>query len=157
MELITRNVLYAPNYKVNILSVKKAAHFDHRSIFNDSRARMVLSDGREIYLTKSSGLFFLKITYLNAVNPPTCNETRQRMKGDIDLWHRRLGHLNKVDVKRTVGCEGDTKDTCETYAMGKQANQPVPKKVVDKAKKAPELVYSDILQSVPKHSGQNIK
>ena len=44
-----------------------------------------------------------------------------------------------------MGCKDDTKDTCETCAMGKQASQPVPKKVVDKAKKALELVYSDIL------------
>ena len=143
-ELILRNVLYVPNYKVNLLSVNKAVNFDHRFIFNDSRARMVLSDGRDIHLTKNSGLFFLKVTYLNTVNPSTCNETRQSIKEDIDLWHKRLGHLNKVDVKRTVGCGGDTKDTCETYAMGKQASQPVPKKVVDKAKKALELVYSDI-------------
>ena len=144
-ELILRNVLYVPNYKVNLLSVNKAVNFDHRFIFNDSRARMVLSDGREIHLRKNSGLFFLKVTYLNTVNPSTCNETRQSIKGDIDLWHKRLGHLNKVDVKRTVGCGGDTKDTCETCAMGKQASQPVPKKVVDKAKKALELIYSDIL------------
>ena len=109
-ELILRNVLYVPNYKVNLLSVNKAVNFDHRFIFNDSRARMVLSDGREIHLTKNSCLFFLKVTYLNTVNPSTCNETRQSIKGDIDLWHKRLGHLNKVDVKRTVGCGGDTKD-----------------------------------------------
>ena len=144
-ELILRNVLYVPNYKVNLLSVNKAVNFDHRFIFDDGRARMVLSDGREIHLTKNSGLFFLKVTYLNTVNPSTCNETRQCVKGDIDLWHKRLGHLNKVDVKRTVGCGGDTEDTCKTCAMGKQASQPVPKRVVDKAKKALELVYSDIL------------
>ena len=135
----------SPNYKVNLLSVNKAVNFGHKFIFNDSKARMILSDGREINLTKNSGLFFLKVTYQNVVNPPTCNKTKQSIKGDIDLWHKRLGHLNKADVKRTVGCEGDTKDTCETCAMGKQASQPVPKKVENKAKKARELVYSDIL------------
>ena len=71
VELILRNVLYVPNYKVNLLSVNKAVNFDHRFIFTDSRARMTLNDGREIYLTKNSGLFFLKVTYLNTVNPST--------------------------------------------------------------------------------------
>jgi hypothetical protein len=75
-ELILRNVLYVPNYKVNLLSVDKAVNFGHQFIFNHSRARMVLSDRREINLTKNSGLFFLKVTYLNKVNLPTCNETR---------------------------------------------------------------------------------
>ena len=60
-ELVLRNVLYVPNYKVNFLSVNKAVNFDHRFIFNDNRARMVLSDGREIYLTKNSGLFVLRL------------------------------------------------------------------------------------------------
>ena len=106
VELILRNVLYVPNYKVNLLSVNKAVNFGHRFIFNDSKARMVLDDGREINLTKNTGLFFLKVKYENVVSPPTCNQTNQTIKGDINLWHKRLGHLNKTDVKRTVGCEG---------------------------------------------------
>ena len=144
-DLILRNVLYVPNYKVNLLSVNKAVNFGHKFMFNDSRARMVLNDGREIHLTKNFGLFFLKVTYQNVVNQSTCNKTKQSIKGDINLWHKRLGHLNKTDVKRTVGCEGDTQDTCETCAMGKQASQPVPKKTENTAKKALELVYSDVL------------
>ena len=66
VELIdVRNVLFVPNYKVNILSVNKAVNFDHSFIFNDSRARTLLSDGREIYLTKNCSLFFSKMTYLS--------------------------------------------------------------------------------------------
>lgn len=52
---------------------------------------------------------------------------------------------NKTEVKRTVGCSVDTTDTCETYAMEKQASQPVPNNVRNKAKKARELIYSDNL------------
>ena len=138
-------MLYVPNYNVNLLSVNKAVNFHHRFIFNESRARMILSDGREIHLTKNSALCFLKVTYQNTVNPSICSETRQSIKGDINLWHKRLGHLNKVDVKCTIGCDGDTKDPGDTCAMGKQASQPVPKKAVNKATKPLELVYSDIL------------
>ena len=104
VELILRNVLYVPNYKVCLLSVNKAVNFGHRFIFNDSKARMVLNDGCKINLTKNTGLFFLEVKYQNVVNPSTCHKTRQTGKGDINLWHKRLGHLNKTDVKRTVGC-----------------------------------------------------
>ena len=92
-----------------------------------------------VKLTKNTSLFFLEVKYQNVVNPSTCHETRQTSKGDINLWHKRLGHLNKTDVKRTVGCEGDIIGTCETCAMGKQATQPIPKKVESKAKEALEL------------------
>ena len=61
--------------------------------------------------------------------------TKPNERKEISIY----GQLNKTDVKRTVGCEGDLKDTCETCAMGKHASQPVPKKVEDKAKKALEL------------------
>lgn len=106
---------------------------------------MLLDDGREIKLTKTTGLFFLEVKYQNAVNQSTCNKTRQTIKGDINLWHKRLGHLKKTDVKRTVVSEGDSKDTCETCAMGKQASQEILKKFKIKRRKALELVYSDVL------------
>ena len=67
VELVLRNVLYVPNYKVCLLSVNKAVNFGHRFIFNDSKATMVLNDGRECNLKKNTGLFFLEVKYQNVV------------------------------------------------------------------------------------------
>jgi hypothetical protein len=106
---------------------------------------MVLNDGHEINLKKDTGLFFLKVTFRNLIDPVTCNTSKGDIKGAIGLWHKRLGHLNKVDVKRTIGCKNKSKDVCETCAMEKQASTPVPKEVQTKDQKALELVYSDIL------------
>ena len=155
VELILRNVLYVPNYKVNLLSVNKAVNFGHRFIFNDSKARMVLNDGREINLTKNTGLFFLKVKYQNVASPSTCNQTNQTIKRDINLWHKRLGHLNKDDVKRTIGCGDNLKEVCETCALGKQTSKPVLKETQNKSQKPLELVYSDILRpfEVPSLNG----
>ena len=88
---------------------------------------MVLDDGREIKLTKTTGLFFLEVKYQNVVNQSTCNKTRKTMK-DINLWHKRPRHLKKTEVKRTVVSEGDLKDTRKTCAMGKPASQQILKK-----------------------------
>ena len=144
-EMVLRNVLYVPSYEVNLLSVNTAVSFGHRFIFHESKARMVLNDGHEINLKKDTGLFFLKVTFRNLIDPVTCNTSKGDIKGDIGLWHKRLGHLNKVDVERTIGCKNNSKDVCETCAMGKQESKPVPKEVQTKAQKALELVYSDIL------------
>jgi hypothetical protein len=116
-----RNV---PSYEVNLLSVNTAVSFGHRFIFHESKARMVLNDGREINLKKDTGLFFLKVTFRNLIDPVTCNTSKGDIKGDIGLWHKRLGHLNKVDVERTIGCKNNSKDVCENVQWeNKKANQ----------------------------------
>lgn len=33
------------------------------------------------------------------------------------LWHQRLGHLNKGDVKRNIGCKDKLKEVGETCAI----------------------------------------
>ena len=67
-----RNVLYGPNFKVNLLSVNKAVNFGHGFIFNDSRARIIMNDGYEYEFILNSGLFILKVTLKNVVSQPIC-------------------------------------------------------------------------------------
>ena len=131
-KLCLRDVLYVPSYKVNLLSVDKAVSFGHQFIFHENEARMILNDGREINLIKDGGLFFQKVTYQQQLNSITSNETKQ-VNGDTNLGNKRRGHLNKADVKRTIGCVGDLDGVCETCAKGKQASKPVPKEVENKA------------------------
>ena len=109
-----------------------------------AKARMILSDGREINLTKNSGLFFLKVTYQNLVNISTCNKTKQSIIGDIDLWHKRLGHLNKADVKHILLVVKATQRILVKHVQwaSKHESQPVPKKVENKAKKMSIQTFS---------------
>ena len=146
-EMILRNVLYVPTYEVNLLSVNRSVKFGHKFIFNESKAKLMLNHGPQVDLTEENGLFYLKITFQrsSASYPTTCNTSKATIKGDINLWHQRLGHLNKDDVKRTIGCEDNLKEVCETCALGKQTSKPVPKETQNKSQKPLELVYSDIL------------
>ena len=146
-EMILRNVLYVPTYEVNLLSVNRSVKFGHKFIFSESKAKLMLNHGPQVDLTKENGLFYLKITFQrsSASYPTTCNTSKATIKGDINLWHQRLGHLNKDDVKRTIGCEDNLKEVCETCALGKQTSKPVPKETQNKSQKPLELVYSDIL------------
>ena len=146
-EMILRNFLYVPTYEVNLLSVNRSIKFGHKFIFNESKAKLMLNHGPQVDLTEENGLFYLKITFQgsSASHPTTCNTSKATIKGDINLWHQRLGHLNKDDVKRTIGCEDNLKEVCETCALGKQTSKPVPKETQNKSQKPLELVYSDIL------------
>ena len=91
----------------------------------------------------------------SACHSTTHNTSKEAIKGGIDLWHQKLGHLNENDVKRTIGCENNLKEVCETCALRKQSGKPVPKETKNKAQKPLELVYSAILSpfEVPSLNG----
>ena len=84
----------------------------------------MLSHGPQVDLIEDSGLYYRKITCegSSACHSTTHNTSKAAIKRGIDLWHQRLGHLNKDDVKRTIGCEDKLKKVCETCALGKQSN-----------------------------------
>ena len=147
--MVLRIVLYVPNYEVNLLSVNRCVKFGHKFTFNKNKAKLMLNHGPRVDLTEDSGLFYLKISFpmSSACHSTSGNTSKAAIKGGIyNLWHQKLRHLNKDDVKRTNGCEDNLKEgTCETCSLGKQSSKPVPKETKNKAQKLLELVYSDIL------------
>ena len=153
-EMVLRNLHYVPNYEVNLLSVNRCIKFGHKFMFNKNDVKLMSSHGPQVDLIKESGLFHLRITFQGSseCHSTTHNTSKAAIKGGIDLWHQRLGHLNKDDVKRTIGCEDNLKEACETYALGKQSSKPVPKETKNKAQKLLELVHSDILGLFEVHS-----
>ncbi len=129
-EMVLQNVLYVPNYEVNLLSVNRSVKFGHKFIFNKSEAKLMLNHGPQVDLTENSGLFYLKITFQisSASHSTSCDTSKAAIKRSINLWHQRLGHLNREDVKRTIGCEDNLKEACETCALGKQSSNLYQKK-----------------------------
>ena len=103
-EMVLRNVLYVPNYEVNLLSVNRCVKFGHKFTFNKNSAKLMLNHGPRVDLTEDSGLFYLKISFQrsSSYHSTTGNTSKAAIKGGINLWHQRLGHFNKDDVKRTA-------------------------------------------------------
>ena len=124
-EMVLRNVLYVPNYEVNLLSVNRSVKFGHKFIFNKSEAKLMLNHGPQVDLTENSGLFYLKITFQrsSASHSTSCNTSKAAIKGSINLWHQRLGHLNKDDVKRTIGCEAPLAVIIGDLLMNEQGSE----------------------------------
>lgn len=74
-------------------------------------------------------------------------------KSDINIWHRRLGHLNHNDVQKLV-----TKNmveslpdlvkreikVCEPCIFGKQSKKPYPKTNGIRSTRVLELIHSDV-------------
>ena len=55
-EMVLRNVLYVPNYEVNLLSVNRCVKFGHKFTFNKNYAKLMLSHGPQVDLIEDSGL-----------------------------------------------------------------------------------------------------
>ena len=119
--MVLRNVLFVANYEVNLLSVNRCVKFGHKFTFNKNDAKLMLSHGPQVDLIEDSRLFYLKITFQgsSACHSATHNTSKAAIKGGIELWHQRLGHLKKDNVKPTIGCEDNLKEVCETCALGK--------------------------------------
>ena len=89
-----------------------------------------------------------------------------------DIWHYRLGHLNRQDVNRLIGCsmvEGVTvakssknnenKESlnvnCEGCLLGKMSKVSFPKKSMNRATKRLELIHTDLCgpMQIESHAG----
>ena len=115
-------------------------------------SHLIVDTGCSDHIVNQKELFMnLRTVDEKSVRDPKGNLTAMEGIGDVLITvQSNSGNmveliLNKTDMKRTVGCEGNIIGTCETCAMGKQAGQPIPKKVEKKAKEALKLVYSDVL------------
>ncbi|XP_046841830.1 uncharacterized protein LOC124435942 [Xenia sp. Carnegie-2017] len=57
VEMVVQNILYGPNYEVNLLSVNRAVKFGHNFVFKESEANLMLNHGPGIALNKTQVYF----------------------------------------------------------------------------------------------------
>ena len=80
------------------------------------------------------------------------------MSGDPHLWHRRMGHVSKEQLKRVraheiidgfnlVGVNNEVRGGCETCAMDK----------ISAHSNAVSKKYHEAIKRIKKHSFSNIK
>ena len=64
----------------------------------------------------------------------------------LDLWHKRLGHLKYRDLKNSVPIElNDENAKCETCCLAKIVKTAVPKQTENKASRPFERVFTDVV------------
>ena len=96
---------------------------------------------------------------LNLQKPPQRNENQceqsmahgARNFGDLDLWHKRLGHLNLNDVLKLssmvdgVGpLKRTSKNICESCIFGKHSRKSFPPRIEERSTRVLELIHSDV-------------
>lgn len=119
-----RNVLFIPELSANLLSVSQLTKNGCKVEFTDVGCNIYSPKGNLTATAKLRNNMYKLETVAGKVYAATLNEN----KADIDTWHRRLGHLNMVDVKRLESCAEGMKLTnrnenlvCIPCCEGKQS------------------------------------
>lgn len=144
-EIELRSALFAADLRVNLLSVKRATDAGHTVVFNNQRATITTASGRVLLTAEPvNGLWVIKNRAVNLCAVAT--------HSDIELWHKRLGHLNYAAIetmsrRELVNGIGQlttgNRSKCETCLRNKIREESFTKDV-PKVKCALERVHSDI-------------
>jgi transposase InsO family protein len=178
--LILRNVLYAPDAGIRLISISRLDESGHRLDFVDGRCiisdhasgatiadcpknliRLYVLPGsiRSFHHSPPSHSFPLSPRRLNVPTPALIATP------DLETWHRRLGHANfqtVLDMTRSTHITGmpvntsTAPQTCDACIRSKQTHHPVPKtREGQKATRRLERIFVDLTgpQSVVSRAG----
>lgn len=154
------DVVYVPDLRVNLLSVSKIVEKGHAVVFSASGCSIYDADhfqiNGEVVATASNvnGLYQLdtaksseQVVYI------TKSYTSQ------ELWHRRLGHLNRISMdllKKGMATGVDygleKGEACEVCLLGKQSRKPFKKTGGKRAAEVLGLVHTDLCGPMPSES-----
>ena len=160
-DVVLRDVLFAPDAMANIISVRKITSAGGLVNFNGNTFTISSGNGKVLAegLQSSGNIYLLKTVsiepseYLQAIIENGKKET-------VELWHRRLGHLNLESIRRmskgpVFGIKLKDKprnaSICAECAMGKQNRLPF-YNAIRRATKPLELVHTDICGPMPTES-----
>ena len=146
-----QDALHVPKLHANLLSVSKLVAQGLRVQFNNQGCILVARSGEMIVTAPKVGnLYQLEFKTVNG-SSTACVAQAAVVQDSMELWHKRLGHLNVKSVKALEGMVGGmqvkkaTCDlACEACIEGKQARKPFPSDGATRAAKVLEIVHSDV-------------
>ncbi|KAD3639942.1 hypothetical protein E3N88_29165 [Mikania micrantha] len=132
LEVILKNVLYAPSLTRNIISVSRLRQCGFNFKFVDNDIHVSLNHVIYFKAMPCNGIYELvhdNTTYDSSMY----QATTKRLKLDLSdsyLWHCRLGHINKNRMQKLQKNgllktnENDSFDVCESCLQGKMTKAP---------------------------------
>ena len=136
-----KNVLCVPDYSSNLIAVSRCTEWGHSFTFEKRNSCMKLQKETRVKLTQENNMFYLPCSVLEfkvSSNSVKFDSARK--------WHRRLGHLNQVDLVRTAPeTVGELDDVCNVCALAKITKTPVPIVVETQKEEKLERVFTDMM------------
>lgn len=142
-EITVKNVKYAPESAANLLSVSRIVNKGFSVMFTPEGSYINDSEGTRIaIMSQEDGIYKL--------NTPKEKVYYAAETPDVELWHKRLGHLNYRSVialsknpATEIKINNTEMNTCVSCIKGKQHRQPFPHSKT-KSKELLQLVHSDV-------------
>ena len=132
--------MYVPQYTKNLVSIKKLNE-QNASVHFDANPRIV-QDERCFPLKCENNLFYLQVDCLH--------EQSNAATASLQLWHERLAHNNKIDVRNLAKAVVDMNivdqrnEPCDVCNTEKAKRLPISRKVATRAEKPLDIVHVDI-------------
>src|SRR5579859_7294256 len=153
-ELQLNDVIYAPSMSSNLFSLMAAYDRGYETRITPAYGLRIFHE--DVLITNSvrvaGGLFRLKTpTDAFAYAAQVTESTREL---DINIWHRRMGHLGKDNVRKLAKMVDGmgikvrtTVGVCEACLEGKQTRQPSHQPAT-RATEPLELIHSDLCEPI---------
>lgn len=147
------DVLFIPEIKGNLISVKRLAEKGYKVNFNDKQCEISKGD-KQVAVGDISGNLY-KLRTPNTICIAESSETQT--KGCVHEWHRILGHrdievvksltsgkfVNAIEYEECIeGCKNIL--NCSVCLEGKMSKMKFPQKSFNRAKQVMDMVHSDV-------------
>ena len=173
-EIKLLNVLLVPDITVNLVSVSEASKRNFNTIFSEKSCKIIDRNVNVAIKAILEGGIFKIICkrYSDDTNAKRANDTHNIRKQqvalaahgpatpeDMDLWHRRLAHLNHDYVKQLsrrpasgIHLRSEVGDKCEVCVLGKMCRKPFHRSE-SRAGGVLDLVHTDLCYITPQSQG----
>lgn len=142
-----RNVLYVPNLRKNLLSVKKLESSNITVIFENNKVKLLDKNRKIIAIGKRNNLYELNF---EVIKRESLNIEKE--SDDAKLWYKRLGHLGYSNLEKLIkhkmvnglneNIEINKIKFCEACVNGKMTRLPFRQRT--RAKRILEIIHSDV-------------
>ncbi|CAK9818809.1 Retrovirus-related Pol polyprotein from transposon TNT 1-94 [Anthophora quadrimaculata] len=152
--LTIKDALHVPDLRCNLLSIGKITDRGYKVIFTKHQAKIIDEKGNEkLIAVRRDGLYYVEQKDSSPHAMATDGDTtKSRDDNVVDIWHRRLGHLNQRDLleaKRRCNIpNGSVEDfkrilRCEICIENKMTRSPFPEKS-KRATNILDIIHSDV-------------
>jgi transposase InsO family protein len=160
-----KGVKYVPGIALNLVSVSHAVDqdFAFEATAEGEYVGLKWDDMHKCKVTREGGLYFVHLSAVDAQDVDDWDSPCEgqghafaaQVEGDLDLWHRRLGHVGVTNLQRLMvermlkGCDiplgmfKEKRSPCETCIRGKQVRA-THKPSESNTQRPLELLHTDV-------------